>query len=38
MEKVNKVQPFKKVALGLVAAMTVVILVYYIVDIVNQFK
>jgi len=38
IEKVNKVQPFKKVALGLVAAMTVVILVYYIIDIVNQFK
>ena len=38
IEKVNKVAPLRKVALGLTAAMTVVIIGYYVLDIVNQFK
>ena len=38
MEKVGKVQPFVRVNMWLLVAMTVVIVAYYILDIVNQFK
>ncbi len=36
--KVNKVQPILRVAMGLAGAMTVVVLVYYAMDVVSQFK
>jgi hypothetical protein len=38
MERVHKIQPIEKTALWLVVAMTVVVVAYYIMDIVNQFK
>ncbi len=38
VERINKVQPFKKVSLGLVGAMSVCIVVYYVFDVVRQFK
>jgi hypothetical protein len=38
IEKINKVQPFKKVSLGLVGVMSVCIVVYYVVDVFRQFK
>ncbi len=38
MAKVSKVQPFVRVNMWLLVAMTVVIVGYYILDIVNQFK
>ena len=37
-DKVAKVQPFKKIALGLVGAMTLFVVGYYIFDIIRQFK
>lgn len=37
-EKVGKVEPLKKLALGLVGAMTLVVIGYYIFDIFRQFK
>ena len=37
-EKVNKVQPYKRTALGLVGAMTLFVVGYYILDIIRQFK
>ena len=37
-EKVNKVEPLKKLALYLLGAMTVFVIVYYIFDIIRQFK
>jgi hypothetical protein len=36
--KVNKLQPIRKVFMWLTVAMTVVVIVYYIMDIFNQFK
>ena len=38
IEKVNKVAPLRKVALGLTAAMTVVIIGFYVMDIVNHLR
>ena len=38
VEKVNKVQPFLRVTIWLLAAMTVFIIGYYILDILSQFK
>jgi hypothetical protein len=37
-EKVAKVQPFKRIALGLVGAMTLFVIGYYVLDIFRQFK
>ena len=37
-ERVGKVEPLKKLALGLVGAMTLVVIGYYIFDIFRQFK
>ena len=36
--KVNKVEPLKKLALGLVGVMTLFVLGYYVLDIIRQFK
>jgi hypothetical protein len=36
--RVNKIQPFVRVNMWLLVAMTVFIIGYYILDIVNQFK
>ena len=36
--RINKVQPFQKAALGLVIAMTAVVVVYYVFDIFRQFQ
>ncbi len=36
--KVGKVQPLKKAAMALVGAMSVVVLGYYLFDIVRQFR
>ncbi len=36
--RINKAQPFQKGALGLVIAMTAVVVVYYIFDIFRQFQ
>jgi len=38
IEKVNKVEPLRKVTLWLAVAMTVVVIGYYLTDIVSQFK
>ena len=38
MAKVNKVEPVKKLALMLVGAMTVIVVGYYVFDVINQFK
>jgi membrane protein insertase Oxa1/YidC/SpoIIIJ len=38
MTKVNKIQPVLRIAMGLAGAMTLVVLVYYAIDIFNQFK
>jgi hypothetical protein len=37
-EKVNKIQPIVKASIWLAAAATVLVIVYYIWDIFNQFK
>ena len=37
-EKVNKVEPAKKLALYMVGAMTIFVVGYYIFDIIRQFK
>lgn len=37
-ERVNKVQPYKRMALWLVGAMTLFVVGYYILDIIKQFK
>ena len=37
-EKVNKVEPAKRLALWMVGAMTIFVIGYYIFDIVRQFK
>lgn len=36
--KVNRIEPLRKVMLWLAVVMTVVVIGYYIMDIVNQFK
>jgi hypothetical protein len=36
--KVNKIAPFRKVMLWLLVAMTIVVIGYYIMDILTQFK
>jgi len=36
--RVNKVQPVLRVALWLVGAATLLVVAYYVVDIINQFK
>lgn len=36
--KVNKIQPLERAAMWLVVAMTVVVMVYYAIDVMNQFK
>jgi hypothetical protein len=36
--KVNKVEPLRKVMLWLAVAMTVVVIAYYAMDVLNQFK
>lgn len=36
--KVNKVQPLLRVALWLVGAATLLVVAYYVVDVINQFK
>jgi hypothetical protein len=36
--KVNKIEPLRKVTLWLVVGMTVVVIGYYVMDILNQFK
>jgi len=38
MTKVNKVQPVLRIAMGLAGAMTLIVLAYYAMDVVNQFK
>ncbi|MGD0735866.1 MAG: hypothetical protein ABR976_12000 [Terracidiphilus sp.] len=38
MASVHKMQPVRNVALGLTAAMTLFVIGYYVVDVVNQFK
>jgi len=37
-EKVGKVEPMKRLALGLVGVMTLFVIGYYVLDIVKQFK
>ena len=37
-DKVAKVEPVKKLALGLVGAMTLFVVGYYVFDIIRQFK
>ncbi len=37
-ERVNKVQPFKRMALWLVGAMTLFVVGYYVFDVIRQFK
>lgn len=36
--KVGKVQPIKRAVLGLLGAMTLVVIGYYIFDVIRQFK
>jgi hypothetical protein len=36
--KVNKIEPVRKITMWLAVVMTVVVIGYYIIDIVNQFK
>ncbi len=38
VSRVGKIEPLVRVALGLAVTMTVVVLVYYALDIVRQFK
>ena len=38
VEKVNKIKPYKRLAIWLVGAMTLVVLGYYVLDIFKQFK
>jgi hypothetical protein len=38
MAKVNKIEPLRKVMLWLAVTMTVVVIAYYAVDVLNQFK
>jgi hypothetical protein len=36
--KVNKVEPLRKVMMWLVVAMTIVVIAYYVMDFMTQFK
>jgi hypothetical protein len=36
--KVNRIQPLERATMWLVVAMTVVVVVYYAIDFMNQFK
>jgi len=38
LAKVNKMQPVRRVVLGLTGVMSLVVVSYYVLDIVNQFK
>jgi hypothetical protein len=38
LAKVNKIQPLQRIALGLAVAMTLVVLGYYVLDILKQFQ
>jgi hypothetical protein len=38
MAKIHKVEPLVRVALGLVAAASLFVIGYYVVDVLNQFK
>ena len=38
MAKVHKIEPLRKVALYLTGAMTLVVIGYYAMDVLNQFK
>jgi hypothetical protein len=38
MAKVNKMQPIRRVVLGLTGVMSLVVVSYYVLDVVNQFK
>jgi hypothetical protein len=37
-QKIGKVQPIKRAVLGLLGAMTLVVIGYYIFDVIRQFK
>jgi anaerobic C4-dicarboxylate transporter len=37
-EKVNKIEPYKRLALWMLGAMTVFVVGYYIFDVIRQFK
>ena len=36
--KIGKLEPIKHLALGLVGAMTLIVVLYYVVDMIRQFK
>lgn len=36
--KVNKIEPYVRISLWLVGASTVVVIGYYVIDFINQFK
>ena len=38
MAKVNKIQPLRRSALGCRSRMTLFVIGYYVLDIINQFK
>jgi hypothetical protein len=38
MEKVHKIQPVQRTVLVLTGAMTLVVVGYYVLDVINQFK
>ena len=38
MAKVNRIKPFRRVVLGLTGVMSLVVVSYYVLDVVNQFK
>ena len=38
MAKVNRMKPFRRVVLGLTGVMSLVVVSYYVLDVVNQFK
>ena len=38
MAKVNKMQPIRRIVLGLTGVMSLVVVSYYVLDVVNQFK
>lgn len=38
LARVNRVRPFKLTTMGLAGAMTLVVIVYYILNMINQFR
>jgi hypothetical protein len=38
MAKVHKIQPVRRAVLALTGAMTLVVVAYYVMDVINQFK